>query len=81
MISFFALVVAGFSFFVASERFRLDIYNKRFDIYMRTVKFYLPPAPLDSTAVFCLRLSASVSLTSDAVEGVPAAELLLGMGS
>jgi hypothetical protein len=29
----------------------------------------------------CLRLSASVSLTSDAVEGVTAAELLLGMGS
>jgi hypothetical protein len=40
LISLVALVVAAFSFFVASERFRLDLYNKRFDIYMRTVKFY-----------------------------------------
>lgn len=40
LISFFALIVAGFSFFVASERFRLDLYNKRYDIYVRTVKFY-----------------------------------------
>ena len=40
LISLVALVVAAFSFFVASERFRLDLYNKRFDTYMRTVKFY-----------------------------------------
>lgn len=39
-LSLVALVVAAFSFFVASERFRLDLYNKRFDIYVRTVKFY-----------------------------------------
>jgi hypothetical protein len=38
--SLFALVVAEFSFLVASERFRLDLYNKRYDIYVRTVKFY-----------------------------------------
>jgi hypothetical protein len=40
LISLVALVIAGFSFFIASERFRLDLYNKRFDIYMRTVKFF-----------------------------------------
>ena len=40
IISFVALVVAAFSFFVTSERFRLDLYNKRFDIYVRTVRFY-----------------------------------------
>ncbi len=40
LISLVALIVAAFSFFVASERFRLDLYNKRFDIYMRTVRFY-----------------------------------------
>ena len=40
LISLFALIVAGSSFFVASERFRLDLYNKRYDIYVRTVKFY-----------------------------------------
>jgi hypothetical protein len=38
--SLVALIVAAFSFFVASERFRLDLYNKRFDIYVRTVRFY-----------------------------------------
>lgn len=40
LISLVALIVAAFSFFVASERFRLDLYNKRFDIYVRTVRFY-----------------------------------------
>jgi hypothetical protein len=40
LISFAALVISGFSFFVAWERFRLDLYNKRFDIYVRTIKFY-----------------------------------------
>jgi hypothetical protein len=40
VISAVALVVSAFSFFVASERFRLDLYNKRFDIYVRTVTFY-----------------------------------------
>jgi hypothetical protein len=39
-ISLASLIVAGFAFVVASERFRLDLYNKRFDIYMRTVRFY-----------------------------------------
>jgi hypothetical protein len=39
-ISLVAVVISTFSYFVASERFRLDLYNKRFDIYMRTVKFY-----------------------------------------
>jgi hypothetical protein len=40
IISLVALIVAIFSFFIASERFRLDLYNKRFEIYVRTVKFY-----------------------------------------
>jgi hypothetical protein len=40
LISLVALIVAAFSLFVASERFRLDLYNKRFDIYVRTVRFY-----------------------------------------
>jgi len=40
LISLVALIVAAFSFFVASERFRLDLYNKRFDIYVRTVRFH-----------------------------------------
>jgi hypothetical protein len=40
LISLVALVVAALSYFVASERFRLDLYNKRFDIYVRTVRFY-----------------------------------------
>jgi hypothetical protein len=39
-ISLLALVVALFSLFVSTEKFRLDLYNKRFDIYVRTVKFY-----------------------------------------
>ena len=40
IISIIALIIATFSFFVASEKFRLDLYNKRFDIYVRTVKLY-----------------------------------------
>ena len=40
LISALALIVATFSFVVASERFRLDLYNKRYDIYVRTIKFY-----------------------------------------
>jgi hypothetical protein len=40
LISLVALIVAGFSFFVASERVCFDLYNKRFDIYVRTVRFY-----------------------------------------
>jgi hypothetical protein len=39
-ISFFALIVALFSLAVSAEKFRLDLYNKRFEIYVRTVKFY-----------------------------------------
>lgn len=39
-ISLVALAVALFSLFVSAEKFRLDLYNKRFDIYIRTVKFY-----------------------------------------
>jgi hypothetical protein len=38
--SLVALIVAGFSFFGASERVCFDVYNKRFDIYVRTVRFY-----------------------------------------
>ena len=34
------LLVAILAFTVASEKFRLDLYNKRFDIYVRTVRFY-----------------------------------------
>jgi hypothetical protein len=40
LVSLVALAISIFSLLVASERFRLDLYNKRFDIYMRTVKFY-----------------------------------------
>lgn len=40
LMSFLALVVAFFSLAVSAEKFRLDLYNKRFDIYVRTVKFY-----------------------------------------
>ena len=39
-ISFGALLVSLLSFSIASERLRLDLYNKRFDIYVRTVKMY-----------------------------------------
>ena len=39
-ISFGALLVSLLSFSIASERLRLDLYNKRFDIYVRTVKLY-----------------------------------------
>jgi hypothetical protein len=40
VISVIALAIAALSFFVAFERFRLDLYNKRFEIYLRTVRFY-----------------------------------------
>jgi hypothetical protein len=40
LISVTAVIIAAFSLFVTSERFRLDLYNKRFEIYLRTVKFY-----------------------------------------
>jgi hypothetical protein len=40
LISLVALAISTFSYFVAPERFRLDLHNKRFDIYVRTVKFY-----------------------------------------
>jgi hypothetical protein len=36
-----ALVISAFAFFVASEKLRLDLYNKRFEVYQRTVKFYM----------------------------------------
>jgi hypothetical protein len=40
LISLAAFVVALFSLVVNEEKFRLDLYNRRFDIYMRTVRFY-----------------------------------------
>lgn len=40
ILSTFAVIVSVLSFFVASEKFRLDLYNKRFEIYNRTVRFY-----------------------------------------
>lgn len=40
LISFAAFVVALFALIINEEKFRLDLYNKRFDIYQRTVKFY-----------------------------------------
>jgi hypothetical protein len=40
LISLAAFVVALFSLVVTEEKFRLDLYNKRFDIYVRTVRFY-----------------------------------------
>jgi hypothetical protein len=40
LISLAAFVVALFSLVVSEEKFRLDLYNKRFDIYVRTIRFY-----------------------------------------
>lgn len=40
LISLAAFAVAWFSLIINEEKFRLDLYNKRFDIYLRTVKFY-----------------------------------------
>jgi hypothetical protein len=40
LISFLAFVVALFSLTVSAEKFRLDLFSRRFDIYVRTVKFY-----------------------------------------
>jgi hypothetical protein len=40
LISLAAFVVALFSLVVNEEKFRLDLYNKRFDIYVRAVRFY-----------------------------------------
>lgn len=37
--STFAVVVACFALWVSAEKLRLDLYNKRFDIYLRTLKF------------------------------------------
>jgi len=39
-IGFAALVVALFALIINEEKFRLDLYNRRFDIYFRTVAFY-----------------------------------------
>lgn len=39
-ISIISLIFALFALFVSAEKFRLDLYNKRLDIYIRTVKFY-----------------------------------------
>jgi hypothetical protein len=40
LISLAAFVVALFALIINEEKFRLDLYNKRFDIYQRTVQFY-----------------------------------------
>jgi hypothetical protein len=52
-----ALVISAFAFFVASEKLRLDLYNKRFEVYQRTVKFYLAmfAKDKDSEALAMLR--------------------------
>jgi hypothetical protein len=39
-VSILAFVVAFFALWVSADKLRLDLYNKRFDIYVRTVKFY-----------------------------------------
>jgi hypothetical protein len=38
-VSILAFVVASFALWVSAEKLRLDLYNKRFDIYLRTLKF------------------------------------------
>lgn len=40
VISGVALIVAALSFGVSSEKLRLDLYNRRFDIYTKTLNFY-----------------------------------------
>lgn len=40
LISLAVFLVALSSLVISEEKFRLDLYNKRFDIYVRTVKFY-----------------------------------------
>jgi hypothetical protein len=37
--SILAFVVACFALWVSAEKLRLNLYNKRFDIYLRTLKF------------------------------------------
>ncbi len=39
IVSFLAFVVAFFALWVSADKLRLDLYNKRFDIYLRTLKF------------------------------------------
>ena len=41
-VSILALVVAFFALWVSADKLRLDLYNKRFDIYLRTLKFQQP---------------------------------------
>ena len=38
-VSILALVVAFFALWVSADKLRLDLYNNRFDIYLRTLKF------------------------------------------
>ena len=38
-VSILACVVASFALWVSADKLRLDLYNKRFDIYLRTLKF------------------------------------------
>jgi hypothetical protein len=38
-VSILAFVVAFFALWVSADKLRLDLYNKRFDIYLRTLKF------------------------------------------
>lgn len=38
-VSILAVVVAFFALWVSADKLRLDLYNKRFDIYLRTLKF------------------------------------------
>jgi hypothetical protein len=40
LVALFTLSVALFTLFVNEGKFRLDLYNKRFDIYVRTIRFY-----------------------------------------
>jgi hypothetical protein len=40
LISFCALLTALFSLFISGEKLSLDLYNRRFDIYVRTIRFY-----------------------------------------
>ena len=41
-VSILAFVVAFFALWVSADKLRLDLYNKRFDIYLRTLKFQQP---------------------------------------
>ena len=39
-VSVFSVSIAGSAWWVSREKLRLDLYNRRFDIYLRTLDFW-----------------------------------------